>query len=167
MLKALIAGALAVSLAACTTQSTNNGRPGDGTVVIRMNNIGVQKVQFRHLDAVNAIRQARGLAPVALNQSLNRSAQLHASDMSKQNRPWHFGSDGSSPLDRVARVGYVGAFIGENVSETFEDDFNTLEVWMRDSFSASVILDPNARDIGIAWHQDKNGKLWWVQILGG
>jgi len=130
MFRALIAGALAVTLVACTTPSTNNGRPGDGTVVIRMNNIGVDKVQFRHLDAVNAIRQARGLGPVALNAQLIRSAQ-------------------------------------ENVSETFEDDFNTLEVWMRDSFSASVILDPNARDIGIAWHQDRNGKLWWVQIVGG
>jgi len=167
MFRALIAGALAVTLVACTTPSTNNGRPGDGTVVIRMNNIGVDKVQFRHLDAVNAIRQARGLGPVALNAQLIRSAQLHATDMSKQNRPWHFGSDGSSPLDRVARAGYAGTFIGENVSETFEDDFNTLEVWMRDSFSASVILDPNARDIGIAWHQDRNGKLWWVQIVGG
>ena len=85
--------------------------------------------------------------------------------MSAQNRPWHFGSDGSSPLDRLLSSGYSGKFIGENVSETFEDDFNTLDVWMTIPLSASIILDPNATQMGIAWHQDANGKIWWVQLI--
>lgn len=166
MLKTVIAAALAVTLTACVTPSSD-GRVGDGTKVIRMSSIGEQKVQFRHLDAVNAIRQARGLPTLELNEALINAAKGHAADMSAQNRPWHFGSNGSSPLDRVAQSGYAGLFVGENVSETFEDDFNTLDVWMNDPLSSSVIMDPNARAIGIAWHQDRNGKLWWVQVLGG
>jgi uncharacterized protein YkwD len=165
MWKLLIATATLTALSACVTSTANNGRPGDGTVVVRMSRIGVDKVQYRHLDAVNAIRQSRGLAPVALNADLIRAAQGHASDMSRQNRPWHFGSDGSSPLDRLARVGYAGEFVGENVSETFEDDFNTLDVWMNDPLAQSVILDSAATQMGLAWHQDANGKLWWVQLM--
>ncbi|MYF88722.1 MAG: CAP domain-containing protein, partial [Boseongicola sp. SB0676_bin_33] len=62
------------------------------------------RVQFRMLDSVNVLRQARGLEPVALSAHLNAAAKTHALDMSVQNRPWHFGSDGSSPLDRVSRT---------------------------------------------------------------
>jgi len=32
--------------------------------------------------------------------------------------------------------------------------------------SASIILDPKATTMGIAWHQDSNGKIWWVQLIG-
>lgn len=167
MLKVAIAAALFVSLTACVTPNSDGGRPGDGTTVIRMNRIGADKVQFRHLDAVNAIRQSRGLAPVELNLSLITAAKQHAVDISRQNRPWHFGSGGSSPLDRVATSGYVGEFIGENISETFEDDFNTLDVWMNDPLAAASILDSQATAMGIAYHQDSGGKLWWVQVFGG
>mgnify|MGYP000125926953 FL=1 len=139
MWKVLSTTALLIVLAACETPSVKN-RPGDGTVIIQMGRIGVDKVQFRHLDSVNAVRQARGLSALSLDTSLIRAAKSHASDMSAQNRPWHFGSDGSSPLDRLVNYGYNGEFIGENVSETFEDDFNTLDVWMNVPLSASIIL---------------------------
>ena len=164
MWKVLTTTILLIVLTACETPSVKN-RPGDGTVIIQMSRIGIDKVQFRHLDSVNAVRQARGLSTLSLNASLIRAAKSHASDMSAQSRPWHFRSDGSSPLDRLLSSGYSGKFIGENVSETFEDDFNTLDVWMTIPLSASIILDPNATQMGIAWHQDVNGKIWWVQLI--
>ncbi|MEO0569986.1 MAG: CAP domain-containing protein, partial [Pseudomonadota bacterium] len=58
------------------------------------------------LDSVNSLREAAGHGPVELNSQLNAAAATHSRDMSLQNRPWHFGSDGSSPIDRVKRVGY-------------------------------------------------------------
>ena len=164
MWKVLLATAILTALAACESPSVKS-RPGDGTVIIQMSRIGTDKVQYRHLDSVNAVRQSRGLGSLILNASLIRASQSHASDMSAQNRPWHFGSDGSSPLDRLLSVGYKGELVGENVSETFEDDFNTLDVWMNIPLSASVILDPEAMQMGIAWHQDTNGKIWWVQLI--
>ena len=51
--------------------------------------------------------------------------------MARQNRPWHFGSDGSSPLDRVKRAGYPGMMLGENISETYETELETLSAWMQ------------------------------------
>ena len=70
-----------VILTACNPPSEAN-RPGDGTVVIKMNDIGVDVVQFRHLASVNAVRNTYGLSTLSLDTSLIRAAQLHASDMS-------------------------------------------------------------------------------------
>jgi uncharacterized protein YkwD len=87
--------------------------------------------------------------------------------MSIQNRPWHFGSDGSSPLDRVRRVGYGGMMLGETISETFETELETLAAWMEDEGTRAVILDGTARDMGFSYQQEGNGKLWYTLVMGG
>ena len=55
------------------------------------------------MDAINALRGAAVVGALSLNAQLNAAAATHSRDMSVQNRPWHFGSDGSSPIDRLAR----------------------------------------------------------------
>ena len=85
--------------------------------------------------------------------------------MSVQNRPWHFGSDGSSPIDRVQRSGYAGQLVGETISETYETELETLAAWMDQPDTRRVILDPQARSMGFSWYQENNGKLWWTLIL--
>ena len=125
------------------------------------------EVQYRLLDSVNALRSARGAAPLQLNSQLNAAAATHSRDMAVQNRPWHFGSDGSSPIDRVRRAGYPGTMLGENISETFETELETLSAWMGDPTTAAVVVDPAARDLGFVWYQEPSGKLWWTMITGG
>ncbi|NVK12855.1 MAG: CAP domain-containing protein, partial [Rhodobacteraceae bacterium] len=104
----LMAAAILTLAAACTPSSESGGS-------YRIRN--ADKVQLRMLDSVNALRQAAGAQAVQLNAELTAAAATHSRDMSVQNRPWHFGSDGSSPLDRVARAGYAGTLLGENISE--------------------------------------------------
>ena len=41
------------------------------------------------------------------------------------------------------------------------------EAWLRQANSRSMILDPDARSIGIGWKQDFDGRFWWVQLVGG
>ncbi len=55
-----------------------------------------------------------------------------------QNRPWHFGSDGSSPIDRVQRTGYAGKLVDENISETYETELQTLAAWMNEPDTRAV-----------------------------
>lgn len=124
------------------------------------------KVQVRMLDSVNALREAAGVQPVQLNAELNAAAATHSRDMSVQNRPWHFGSDGSSPLDRVARTGYTGALTGEAISETYENELQTLTAWMQEPGPRAVIMDPKATNMGFAWFQESNGKIWWTLEMG-
>lgn len=121
----------------------------------------------RHLTMINEERQALGLAVIGISDELTVAARTHAEDMSRQRRVWHFGIDGSSPIDRVREAGYPGGLIGENIAETFEHDVEILEAWLRDQDTRSNILHPEARHLGIAFKQDGDGRLWWVQLVGG
>jgi uncharacterized protein YkwD len=165
---ALVA-ALGLALAACDTPAPVRMGP-DGKPLPTVNRISAtekNRITYSMLDSVNALRQAAGVSPVELNAQLTAAAETHARDMSVQNRPWHFGSDGSSPIDRVARTGYSGAMLGENISETFETELETLAAWMEQKDTRDVILDRRARNMGFAWHQESGGKVWWTLLMGG
>lgn len=123
-------------------------------------------ITFRFLDAVNTLRGARSAPPVQLNPVLTAAAATHARDMSVQNRPWHFGSDGSSPLVRVQRVGYTGRLLGELISETYQTEMETLSAWTAQVDTRDVLLDPRASEMGFAWYQEPSGKIWWCAVIG-
>jgi len=158
----------AFTLAACATPQaptrTSDGRAAPKLYKIR--NGDTAKLQFRMLDSVNALRNAQGAPAVELDPQLNAAAATHSRDMSLQNRPWHFGSDGSSPIDRLQRVGYTGSLVGENISETYETELETLAAWMEQPDTRRTILSPQARDMGFAWFQEPNGKIWWTLVMG-
>lgn len=139
---------------------------GDSDDIYRIRAKDTSEVQYRMLDGINALRSAAGARPLQYNAQLNAAAATHSRDMASQARPWHFGSDGSSPLDRVARAGYPGRLLGENISETYETELETLGAWTQDPGSKRVIMDPAARDLGFAWYQEPNGKIWWTLITG-
>ncbi len=161
----VVFGLGALTLAACTNaQYGPDGTPLQHVYVIRAEDEAA--IQYRMLDGVNALRQAAGKAPLALNAKLNAAAATHSRDMSLQNRPWHFGSDGSSPLDRARRVGYDGQILGENISETFETELQTLSAWVSQPDTRDVIMDAKAVDLGFAWFQEPNGKIWWTLVTG-
>lgn len=160
--------AAAAALAACAPAPTNrlgaDGKPLPQVYKIRDRDTA--DIQFRMLDAVNALRNASGQPPVALNSELNAAAATHSRDMSVQNRPWHFGSDGSSPIDRVQRVGFQGTLVGENISETYETELETLGAWMEQPDTRRIILSPDADSLGFSWFQERNGKIWWTMVMG-
>lgn len=141
-----------------------DGKPLPQVYRIDPNDTG--RIQFRMLDSVNALRQTAGAPALSLNAQLNAAAATHARDMSVQKRPWHFGSDGSSPIDRARRVGFPGRIVGETISETYETELETLGAWMEKPDTRRIILDPSARDMGFAWYQESNGRIWWTLVLG-
>jgi len=163
----LLAGVLV--LAACGTPSSNPSTLGaDGQPLPKVYRVrNASKVQFRMLDSVNSLRAASGAGPVELNAQLNAAAATHSRDMSNQNRPWHFGSDGSSPIDRVQRAGYPGPMLGEAISETYETELETLAAWMEQPGTRDVLLEKRATNMGFSWFQESNGKIWWTLIMGG
>ncbi|WP_298259528.1 CAP domain-containing protein [uncultured Litoreibacter sp.] len=155
-----------LALAACTPVPTTgpDGKPLPRVYRIKANDTA--KIQFRVLDSVNALRAAAGTNELVLDSKLTAAAATHSRDMSVQNRPWHFGSDGSSPLDRVARSGYEGQLIGENISETYENESETVAAWMATPSTREVILSPRANKMGFSWFQEPNGKIWWTMVTG-
>lgn len=167
---AVPAVAALTALAACAATPVSQTRMGpDGRplpVVYRISASEAPRIQLRMRDAVTALRQARGLSPVELNAQLTSAAATQARDMAAQGRPWHFGADGSSPIERVQRVGYPGLFLGELISETYETELETLAGWMEERETRAVLLDPRMREIGFSWYQEQTGKLWWTMTTG-
>lgn len=156
-------------LAACSTAPTGPQLGPDGKPlpqVYKISNKVAAEIPQRMQDSVNTLRAARGLVPLNANQTLASSAVAHSRDMSAQGRPWHFGSDGSSPLVRAQRAGYMGHVQGELISETYESELQTLSDWMSQTDTAGILLDPAANEMGFGWYQEPNGKLWWTMLTG-
>ena len=134
--------------------------------VYRISRAEAENVTFRALDAVNALREGSGVPPLTLDARLSAAAETHSRDMSLQNRPWHFGSDGSSPIDRAQRVGFDGRLLGEAISETYETELETVAAWLREEGPRRVLLEPEGRRMGFAFYQEPNGKIWYTLDVG-
>ncbi|WP_138466289.1 CAP domain-containing protein [Poseidonocella sp. HB161398] len=161
MLRAMAAGLAALLvLSGCEP----SGSSATGSYNLRAGN--TSSVQQNVLESVNFMRQSAGVAPVQLSRELNSAAQSQAVDISRQKRAWAWGSNWSSPYQRVARAGYSGRLVGELYSQSFDTELETLTVWLADRDKAAMINDPDATDIGFAYHQDSNGMTWWVLTLG-
>ncbi|MCX7853038.1 MAG: LysM peptidoglycan-binding domain-containing protein [Caldilineales bacterium] len=68
----------------------------------------------RVLAGLNAKREAHGLPPLQWSPLLAQAAQAHADDCSRRGWCSHVGSDGARLRPRLARVGYLPAYAGEN-----------------------------------------------------
>ena len=164
----LLTGTASLLLAGCVSSAPAVDSSGNALPqVYKIDAKTAEEIPFRLLDSVNSLRAAKGVGAVSFNAALNAACLTHSRDMSVQNRPWHFGSDGSSPLVRVQRVNYTGTFLGEVISETFQTELETLSAWMEDVDTRNIILDPRARELGFAWYQEPSGKIWWTMLTGG
>lgn len=157
-----------VGLAACEPTTDPQVGP-DGQPLPQLYKISkkdAEQIPTRVVEAMNSLRAARGTPPVEINAQLTAAAAVHSRDMAKQNRPWHWGSDGSSPLDRASRAGFNGKVLGENISETYETETETLSAWMALPDTRDVILNPQATEMGFSWYQEPTGKIWWTMVTG-
>ena len=158
-----------LALAACQSPGGQQLGPDGQPLPVAYKITGREEAQIpgRVLGQVNALRANVGAPAMVQNPMLDAAAKAHARDMSAQNRAWHFGSDGSSPLVRVQRAGYQGKLLGELISETYETELETLATWMKSPDMRDVLTDPRAREIGFAWYQEPEGKIWWTLVTGG
>ncbi|MDF3606968.1 CAP domain-containing protein [Paracoccus sp. DMF-8] len=157
-----------LALAACQSAAPPQVGP-DGQaapVAYRITPRESAAIPGRVLGQINMLRANIGAAPLVQSPQLDAASVAHARDMSAQNRAWHFGSDGSSPLDRIRNAGYFGTLIGENISETYENDIVTLNAWMQTRETRDIIMDNSATQLGLGWYQEPSGKIWWVLITG-
>lgn len=165
--RAFLAGIGAAALTGCQ-QTAGTVVGGDGRRVVPASELADRAaIRFRHLDSVNAIRAQQGRSQLAFSQALNSAAVTHARDMALQQRAWHFGTDRSNPQSRATRAGFGGLVLGENIAETFDGDLATLQDWLDTPETLAIVMHPDATSIGLGWFRQDNGKIWWVQLIGG
>ncbi|MBP2328301.1 uncharacterized protein YkwD [Kibdelosporangium banguiense] len=129
----------------------------------------VQTIQDDVVRLTNAERQKAGCAPLTAVSQLNLAAQRHSEDMATRNFVGHTGSDGSTMVTRVERVGYTGwRSLAENVAAGQQTAAAVVAGWMNSSGHRANILNCGLRDIGVGYATNPNSTygVYWTQNFG-
>lgn len=121
------------------------------------------------VDLVNQQRAAAGLPPVRVDWRLVNAARAHNQLMAEKQTPSH-ELPGEPPVchgdDRYRAHGYDWTFCGENVAAGQTSPEQVMSDWMASDGHRANILNPKARDIGIAFTTGGNYGTWWTQDFG-
>lgn len=106
--------------------------------------------------------------PVRLNALLERAARAHSRDMAAHGYMDHTALDGSSPADRVTRVGYVWRAVGENLASGMGTADEVVAGWLHSPHHCENIMGREYRQMGIAFGVNLNtkGGVYWTQLFG-
>jgi uncharacterized protein YkwD len=117
------------------------------------------------LDATNAARAANGKGPLALNSTLNNSAQAKGNDMISKDYWAHVSPNGTQPWYFFKAAGYVFTKAGENLAYGFDDSQQISDAWMNSSgHRANVLGDYKDVGFGIASGSNYQGGEYTVVV---
>jgi uncharacterized protein YkwD len=126
----------------------------------------LRAVRAEMLSRVNGARAAKRLPPLLENPSLDAAAQNHAEDMIRRSYYAHDSPDGATVMERVRRVGYPAAAVGENIGEGQATVAEVFDGWMKSPKHRDHILSLTLREIGMGVAFGKNDRgyeIVWVQ----
>ncbi len=126
----------------------------------------LKTVRADMLSRVNGARAAKRLPPLFESPSLDVAAQRHAEDMIRRSYYAHESPEGTTVMERVQRVGYVAAGVGENIAEGQPTVAEVFDGWMKSPKHRDHILSLTLREIGIGVASGKNARgyeIVWVQ----
>jgi uncharacterized protein YkwD len=112
--------------------------------------------------ALNALRTARGLAPVTYSDTLEAAAASHGRDMARQGYFSHEGRNGSSVGDRVRQQGYDWCVVAENIAKGQRDLGEVMQGWAN---SPGHLANMTRRDVTEFGLYEANDRIW-VMVLG-
>jgi len=106
-------------------------------------------------------------APVALSAQLNRAALLHAQDMARNDHFEHTGTDGSTPAQRVTRVGYRFRAVAENIAAGANSAAAVVDGWLASPGHCVNIMTPHYQEMGIAYalETQSDAGIYWSQVF--
>ncbi len=134
----------------------------------------VKGIEREVLERVNAARaQARrcgntsykAVPAVQLSAMLNRAALMHAQDMARNDHFEHEGTDGSTPAERIARVGYRWRHVAENIAAGAPTAAAVVDGWLKSPGHCANIMGPEYREMGIAFALEPKSEagIYWSQ----
>ena len=120
---------------------------------------------------VNSFRAARGLARLAVSDTLTFAAKWMATDMAVYNYFAHTSRDGRAPVQRMTDAGYPGpqTYTGENLAAGYASASEVLSGWISSPAHHAVLTNPNYRAIGVgrAYNASSTHRTYWVMDVGG
>jgi uncharacterized protein YkwD len=123
------------------------------------------------VSVVNSFRASRGLARLAVSDTLTFAAKWMATDMAVYNYFSHTSRDGRAPVQRMSDAGYPGrqTYTGENMAAGYASANEVLSGWMNSPAHYAVLTNPNYRAIGVgrALSASSSYSNYWVMDVGG
>ena len=119
----------------------------------------------RSSTAHNKFRADEKLPPLQFAPLLAQAAAIQAIDMAEHSEMKHEGADGSTPADRIRRVGYHFQTSGENVAVFYPDVAQVMRAWMESPHHKENILG-NFTELGVSRVEDADGKPYWCVDFG-
>lgn len=122
------------------------------------------------LDAINAERATRGLAPVVVDDRLMCAARNHALDVGASGACGHVGSDGSWPWDRAEACGFSQTRWTVNeiaAGPGFTDGADAVWGWSHSDGHYAALMHPEATTVGVAVHRTCFIALFDCCVAGG
>lgn len=121
--------------------------------------------QQKVVDLVNQRRKENGLAPLSVNRSLAKVAEVKASDMRDNNYFTHTSPTYGSPFDMIKQFGISYRAAGENIAKGQKTPETVMDGWMNSEGHRANILNDNYTEIGVGYVTDSNGMTYWVQMF--
>lgn len=125
----------------------------------------------KFLSLINSYRKSKGLAPLALSQTLGAAAQHHSDSMAKND---YFSHDlipeGISWSKNVENYGYTyTTYRGENIAAGSSSASGTMSQWKASSTHKATMLSSRYKAIGIgrAYDADSQYGWYWTTDFGG
>lgn len=117
------------------------------------------------VELTNAYRKTLKLAPLTLNEKLNKAAQLHSDDQALRKVLSHTGSDGSDMQKRAGAQKYNWRRIAENVAQGPKTAKDVFKDWVASETHQKLIVG-NYSDVGIGLAIASDGTRFWTMLLG-
>lgn len=90
------------------------------------------------------------------NAQLEKAAQAHSRDMSRNNYFSHTGQDGSTAGSRMQDAGYQWRNYGENIAAGWTTEQEVITGWLHSTGHCKNIMNKDFREMGVA----RTGNLW-------
>ena len=106
--------------------------------------------------------------PLVVEPRLRCAARLHARDLGQHLYFAHLARDGRSPFERLERVGYAAAFMGENLGRGQTNASQLLAEWMASDSHCANLMRAQYREIGVGYFGAASDPRWnaWAQSFG-
>lgn len=103
--------------------------------------------------------------PLALSAVLTRAALKHAQDMASHNHFEHTGTDGSTPAQRVEKVGYAWYAVAENIAAGARTADEVVAGWLDSPGHCSNLMGATYTQMGIAYavNAKSDAGIYWAQ----
>jgi uncharacterized protein YkwD len=100
-----------------------------------------------------------------LSAMLNRAALIHAQDMARHSHFEHEGTDGSTPAERITRVGYRWRNVAENIAAGAPTAESVVAGWLKSPGHCANIMGADYREMGIAYALEPKSEagIYWAQ----